>query len=885
MKKAVLKDTVDEAKIKPHNGMKLFSALAIILPTFLDAGQKAHAMVHVTRIPKTTIVKDMASKQNSFAIVRTPKGGSEQVHNGWHSTIDGSRFYCLQPMNITPGVGHKSTYSHQDNGDVRAVLRAGYGMNTAAQLGHPGHAAECEYATQVAVWRTAGVITSHITWKNAIAHEVYNHIMKVYKEPKYRGDGLTNLYFSDLTPKRAKASGKTIQKVKNNQATATINLFDFNSNAHAATVKANKAKPKKAKKTIETQTLKIKQPVNKAKSANKASVKKKAAPFKGAPKRAKGKISTKTTKKTKSTTITGSNGKTKILEIVASENHRPSNLNIKISSSNLNIKQNGKKVTNSLRSNTKFTATLKPGAKTGSITARTTGYRTVAAVYDPGKGLQRGVTLLGVKDKKLVATYKWGQNTPKPDITTTPDTFTPELTAAFATTPAGQDTPDTSSTPAKPTVKSNATNALDGKKVITNSTGSAEINEQVIMTGLSAGQTYKINSWLVDAQTKKPIQINGQGVANTTTYTPANSGKSTTNVKIKVPSVSSLAKKSVVVYTDVTSQKDPKNVIKHEDPNDKDETVLFSSPSLKTTATNTQNGGKQLLPVNLSDITDNVNYSDVIPGEKYVIRGVLMDQTTNKPVVVNGIKVQSSTTFTAEKANGSVKVPFQFDASNYQGKRLVVFETLYSGNNKIAEHKNINDVSQSIDVTKPAIKTTLTGNEQKIISPKSNNVVNDNVQFNGIIPGLTYTMKGKLIDTTTGKPVTNNGKPVITTTTFKPTKSNGNLIIPFKFNGQNYAGHSIVAVETLSEDQSIIARHENLKDTSQTISLSHMLSAPIKTSASNTTTPKSNSQMSVLPQTGDENDNLSKIIFTVISVIIIGSLVLYVRRSQTTGLE
>ena len=169
MKKAEtsrLKET--ENVLKPRKGLKLLSALTLTAPIFLESGQKAFAIQHLAGgLPKTITVKDKSMGQSSMAVVTTSKKGHTQaIHGGFHDGND-IRFYCLQPMKLTPPAGTTLRYDHQDNGNVRAVMRAGFGLNSAEDLGYPGQAQACEYGTQVAIWVVSGAINPHkIVWKN-----------------------------------------------------------------------------------------------------------------------------------------------------------------------------------------------------------------------------------------------------------------------------------------------------------------------------------------------------------------------------------------------------------------------------------------------------------------------------------------------------------------------------------------------------------------------------------------------------------------------------------------------------------------------------------------------------------------------------------------------
>ena len=120
-------------------------------------------------------------------------------------------------------------------------------------------------------------------------------------------------------------------------------------------------------------------------------------------------------------------------------------------------------------------------------------------------------------------------------------------------------------------------------------------------------------------------------------------------------------------------------------------------PELRTTA---NIDGKKEFTVN-GDVTidDVVSYKHLIPGKKYIIKGILMDKKTGKAFLVDGKEVSSEVTFTPETADGEVTVSFTFDGSVITADReIVVFETLYRDGTKIAVHADIDDKNQTVTI-------------------------------------------------------------------------------------------------------------------------------------------------------------------------------------------
>lgn len=73
----------------------------------------------------------------------------------------------------------------------------------------------------------------------------------------------------------------------------------------------------------------------------------------------------------------------------------------------------------------------------------------------------------------------------------------------------------------------------------------------------------------------------------------------------------------------------------------------------------------------------------------------------NAELIIDGKRVESDYTFTADSETMKVEVAFTFDATSLDGKQLVTFEELYDLSNpdepkKVTEHKDIEDKGQTI---------------------------------------------------------------------------------------------------------------------------------------------------------------------------------------------
>ena len=229
----------------------------------------------------------------------------------------------------------------------------------------------------------------------------------------------------------------------------------------------------------------------------------------------------------------------------------------------------------------------------------------------------------------------------------------------------------------------------------------ATIVDTVKYENLAVGQEFTLKGTLMDKATGKPVLVGDKEVTAQTTFTP-DQPSGTVDVTFTF-NASSLKAKEVVVFERLYIG--DAEIAVHADIEDKDQTVSFIEPKIGTKATG-KDGEKQLAISKTATIIDKVKYEGLTVGEKYTLKGTLMDKASGKALLVNGKAVTAETTFTPEKADGSVEVTFTFDASALKGKEVVVFERLYIGENEIAAHTDIEDKNQTVSFTAYAMKLT-----------------------------------------------------------------------------------------------------------------------------------------------------------------------------------
>lgn len=125
------------------------------------------------------------------------------------------------------------------------------------------------------------------------------------------------------------------------------------------------------------------------------------------------------------------------------------------------------------------------------------------------------------------------------------------------------------------------------------------------------------------------------------------------------------------------------------------------NPQLHTTAIDLESGTHEAIAKEDITIRDYVDYTDVEPGT-YTMVGILMNQSTGEPLLVNGEQVTTEKEVQISDENGTLTMDFTFDASELNGTSTVVFEYLYPGerdnhdDTPYASHEDINDKDQTV---------------------------------------------------------------------------------------------------------------------------------------------------------------------------------------------
>lgn len=154
----------------------------------------------------------------------------------------------------------------------------------------------------------------------------------------------------------------------------------------------------------------------------------------------------------------------------------------------------------------------------------------------------------------------------------------------------------------------------------------------------------------------------------------------------------------------------------------------------------------------------------------------------------------------------------------------------------ISENKEIIEITIENDKI-PELGTTATIDGKKEFTVNGDITIDDVVSYKHLTAGKEYTIKGVLMDKSTGKQFLVDSKEVCSEVTFTPETADGEVTVSFTFDGSVITKETeIVVFETLYREGTEIAVHADIEDENQTVTI-HPQPEPEK------------------PQTGD-NSNL-----------------------------
>ena len=248
-------------------------------------------------------------------------------------------------------------------------------------------------------------------------------------------------------------------------------------------------------------------------------------------------------------------------------------------------------------------------------------------------------------------------------------------------------------------IHTTAADKSDGDKLVTGT--EITVVDEVAYEGLVPGTEYELQATLIDSETGEPVVVKDglaeKQVTGTSTFTPEEADGAQL-VELSFDG-SGFGGKSLVVYEKLFAA--DVQLASHEDPSDEGQTVTVCE--IGTTLVDASDGDHVIASGKVK-LVDTVEYKGLVPGETYTAHGTLIVKSTGMPLEdADGKPVTSTAEFTPDKADGTVDVTFEFDASKIEeGVELVAFEECLDVNgNIVAVHQDIDDDGQTVVVDNP----------------------------------------------------------------------------------------------------------------------------------------------------------------------------------------
>lgn len=164
----------------------------------------------------------------------------------------------------------------------------------------------------------------------------------------------------------------------------------------------------------------------------------------------------------------------------------------------------------------------------------------------------------------------------------------------------------------------------------------------------------------------------------------------------------------------------------------------------------------------------------------------------------------------------------ELECDNNKGMVMVTKEFTINRQNYVFDMRDIvNDVEKL-----PYIGTHATdaSDGDKLVIADTEAMINDHVNYAELAANETYTLTATLMDKTTGEAIEGASAQV----TFETTSDRGSVEVQIPVNLVDYKGKDIVVYEVLSKGGAVVAEHQEINDSEQTL---HVIAPVIGTTA------------------------------------------------------
>ena len=290
--------------------------------------------------------------------------------------------------------------------------------------------------------------------------------------------------------------------------------------------------------------------------------------------------------------------------------------------------------------------------------------------------------------------------------------------------------------------------------------------------------------------------------------------------------------------------------------------------SIHTTATG-KDGEKSIVAGKEVTIIDTVTLDGLEKGTKYQLKGWQMLKEENAELLIDGQRVESDYTFTADSEEMKIEMEYTFNASSLGGQNLVTFEELYDLSNedepvKVAEHKDIDDEGQTVLITERiiSIHTTATSEDgKKEIEAGKDVTIIDTVTLDGLEIGTKYQLVGWQMIKDENAELIIGGERVENDYTFTADSESMEVQIAFTFDASELGGKELVTFEELydlsnPDEPTKVTEHKDIENDGQTVTITEVPETPEEPTPEQPTTPDTPSKTTDAPKTGD-NTNIA----------------------------
>ena len=245
-------------------------------------------------------------------------------------------------------------------------------------------------------------------------------------------------------------------------------------------------------------------------------------------------------------------------------------------------------------------------------------------------------------------------------------------------------------------------------------------------------------------------------------------------------------------------------------------------PKIGTQAADAADGDQIAQADEQATIVDTVYYENLEFGGTYTLTGTLMVKSTGEPLLdADGNPVTATKEFTANNTNGSVDIEFTFDASLLAGEDVVAFESMAKDGVEVATHADIEDSGQTVHFVDIGTTATDASDGDKLVTG-SEVLIADEVSYEGLTPGESYTLEATLMDSETGEPLKTGEGPLASDVTssveFVAEAADGVQVVELSFDSAGLGGHRLVVFEKLLDSRgSTLAVHEDIDDEGQSV--------------------------------------------------------------------